>query len=385
MDAGLLKQTRAVSKAGWLWIEQIGKRMSLMFRGMVLILLSLVAVAAAPAMAQEPVTSEGVIPQPVLFGCPMHPDVQSKVAGKCPKCNMTLVPVDQIGGSSAEDGFYTCPMHPEIQSAQPGTCPKCKMKLIKAAPPESTDYVVKLETTPRLFKAGQPVQLRFSIFHPSTEKLVKEFGILHDMPFHLFVVSLDFEHFEHIHPKQQPDGSFVIDTVLPRAGVYKVFCDFFPLGGTPQVIQTNLITAGFTGDLLSSKARLVPDKTFTKSLENTRFELSFEPARMVAGKPAELKYHLVDLTKDAPVTDLKPYLGAWGHTLILSEDGSDYLHSHPASMIPEDVDRATLVGPSDVAFETFFPHPGHYRIWSQFQRGEKVITVSFTVYVPRLQ
>jgi hypothetical protein len=54
-------------------------------------------------------------------------------------------------------------------------------------------------------------------------------------------------------------------------------------------------------------------------------------------------------------------------------------------MIPEDIDRSGLVGAPDVVFETFFPHPGRYRIWSQFQRREKLITVSFTVYVPRLQ
>jgi hypothetical protein len=29
------------------------------------------------------------------------------------------------------------------------------------------------------------------------------------------------------------------------------------------------------------------------------------------------------------VTDLQPYLGAFGHALILSEDMRDYVHSHP--------------------------------------------------------
>ena len=62
-----------------------------------------------------------------------------------------------------------------------------------------------------------------------------DFNITHDMPFHLFVVSQDFEDFQHIHPVQQPDGSFTIETMLPRAGYYKIFCDFFPAGGTPQV------------------------------------------------------------------------------------------------------------------------------------------------------
>lgn len=337
---------------------------------------------ASLGYGQDPSSSQTPPPQPVVFGCVMHPEVQSKVAGKCPKCSMTLVALKQDG---ANEGFFTCPMHPEIQAAQPGICPKCKMKLVKAAPPESGEYIVRLDTTPRLFRAGEKVQLRFSILHPITEKQIKEFAILHDMPFHLFVISQDFEHFDHIHPTQTSDGSFVIETQLPRAGHYKVFCDFFPVGGTPQVIQLNLITAGFKGDLVSSQAKLTPDKVFVKTVDETRFELQFEPARVVAGKPAELRYHLVDTRTGEPVSDLRPYLGAWGHTLILSADGTDYLHSHPTEMIPDEVDRTKLTGRPDVAFETFFPHPGHYRIWSQFQRGERITTVSFTVYIPRLQ
>lgn len=349
-----------------------------------LLVLVLALFAAPQVSAQESGQTQTVPPQPVLYGCPMHPEVQSKAPGKCPKCNMTLLAV-KSSGDAGEEGFYTCTMHPDVQSAQPGLCPKCKMKLVKAAPPESSDYIVKLESTPKLIKPGENVSLRFSVFNPTTEKQVREFGILHDMPFHLFIVSLDFEHFDHIHPSQQPDGSFTIDTVLPRPGHYKVFCDFFPIGGTPQVIQANLITAGFKGDLVSSQARLVPDKTFVKTVEGTRFDLHFEPAQMVAGKPAELRYHLIDAATNKPVGDLKPYLGAWGHTLILSEDGSDYLHSHPTEMIPDDVDRSQLIGKPEVAFETFFPHPGHYRIWSQFRRGDQILTVSFTVFVPRLQ
>jgi len=46
---------------------------------------------------------------------------------------------------------------------------------------------------------------------------------------------------------------------------------------------------------------------------------------------------------------------------------------------------AKLESKPDVVFDTFFPHPGNYRIWSQFQRGATIITVPFTIYVPRLK
>lgn len=323
------------------------------------------------------------VPETVVYVCPMHPEVQAKLPGKCPKCQMKLVA--QAVSSSSSDDFYLCSMHPEITSTKPDKCPKCQMKLVKSAPPETSDYLVKIDSFPKAPRAGAAVKLRFSIFHPTTEKQVKDFNILHDMPFHLFVVSQDFEEFQHIHPTQQADGSFTIETILPRTGYYKIFCDFFPKGGMPQVTQHHLITAGFRGDLLSARARLIPDTQWRKTVEGTQFDLQFEPAQPFAGKPAELKYHLTDVRTGLPVQNLQPYLGAWGHTLILSEDATDYLHSHPTEMVPEDVDRSKLVGGADVTFETFFPHPGNYRIWSQFQRSGKLITVSFTVAVPRLR
>jgi hypothetical protein len=336
--------------------------------------LALAASAALPVFAQEP-------QEPVVYVCPMHPDVGSKLPGKCPKCNMKLV----ASKAGATENFYVCPMHPDVMANQEGTCPKCKMKLVKSAPPETSDFIVRVQTTPAAVRPGQKAKFRFTIFHPITEKQIKDFNLLHDMPFHLFVVSQDFEEFQHIHPDKQPDGSFTIETVLPRAGYYKIFCDFFPAGGTPQVTHHNLITAGYKGDLVSAQARLVQDRSFVKAVDGTRFELKFEPVEPFAGKPAELRYHLRDEKTGEPVNDLVPYLGAWGHTLILSEDATDYLHSHPTEMIPEEADRSALRGGPDVVFDTFFPRPGNYRIWSQFQRGTKLITVPFTIHVPRLK
>lgn len=330
-----------------------------------------------PVRAQDPL-------EPVIYVCPMHPDIQSKLPGKCQKCNMALVATRGTGSAKA-DSFYTCPMHPDVFQSGPGTCPKCNMKLVRAAPPEAGDFTVRIETVPRAPKAGEKVRFRFSIFNPVSGKQVRDFNIMHDMPFHLFVISQDFGYFRHIHPEKQSDGSFVIEEVLEKPGYYKIFCDFFPVGGMPQVTRHSLVTAGYDGDLMSSQARLEPDRELVRTLEGTRFELRLEPSRPFAGKPAELHYRLTDEKTGQPVTDLAPYLGAWGHTLILSEDATDYLHSHPTEMIAEDLDRSNLRGGPDVVFDTFFPRPGNYKIWSQFQRGARLITVSFAVNIPRLK
>lgn len=322
------------------------------------------------------------------YVCPMHTDVQSKQSGLCQKCGMKLVQRSVVPS-------YTCPMHPDVLVLAPGTCPKCRMTLIRTGAGESGEYAVRIETSPAPPLAGRQMRFRFTVYHPVTGRQVRKFNILHDKPFHLFVVSQDFESFEHLHPVLQPDGGLIIDTTLPKPGYYRIYCDFYPEGGIPQVSHLHLVTARFRGDLVSSLGSLTPDRSpdpvnwrLIRTVDGTRFELTFEPTPIYAGAEFTLRYRLTDELTGRPVTDLRPYLAAWGHTLILSEDGTEYLHSHPNEMLPEGLspdEQRRLEGRAEILFDTFFPRPGRYRIWSQFQRGDRLITVPFTIDVPRLQ
>jgi hypothetical protein len=266
---------------------------------------------------------------------------------------------------------YTCLMHADVITDDPGKCPKCAMTLVKTRRPEVADFDVSLRTSPTLIKAGQTFRLAFNIRHPKSGATVKDFHIVHEMPFHLFIVSQDLKYFAHMHPRQQGDGSFDIETSVPKPGAYFVYSDVFPVGGVPQVAFGNLLTAGYRDDLFSARPVIKPDKVLTRELKSTRFALSLEPREPVAGKKLTLTYQITDSKTGEPVRDLEPYLGAWGHTLILSEDARDYVHSHPTQSMRN----------SEVSFEAFVPRSGRYRLWSQFQRHGKVITVPFTIEV----
>ena len=60
---------------------------------------------------------------PVVYACPMHPEVLQEEPGKCPECGMKLLAVETT---------YKCPMHPEVVSSEGGHCPECGMKLLPA-------------------------------------------------------------------------------------------------------------------------------------------------------------------------------------------------------------------------------------------------------------
>ena len=84
-----------------------------------------------------------------------------------------------------------------------------------------------------------------------------------------------------------------------------------------------------------------------------------------------------------PVDDLKPYLAAAGHIVVLRGDGGDFAHEHsegessdgePVFALP-----GTRFGPElDAHFR--FHTAGVYQLWAQFRLGNgHVITVPFTV------
>ena len=287
---------------------------------------------------------------------------------------------------------WVCPMHSDYTADVDGKCPRCGMALVRTAPFDVRDYRLDFQTIPPVVRAGEKATMRFQIFLPGTGEPISKFEVVHERQYHLFVISQDMEFFEHIHPVQQPDGAWTIEATLPKPGYYEVLSDFLPGGGASQFIARPLVTAGYAGDLAGDQAHLVPDTVLTKTVDDITATVSFDPSPFAVALYGHLTFHLTDTASKRPITDLQTYLGAFGHTLIMSEDMASYVHAHPLDIlampdddggppqfvIPPGADLEKLRGGPEVTFEGLMPKPGRYRAWTQFRRNDKIYTFAFT-------
>jgi hypothetical protein len=257
---------------------------------------------------------------------------------------------------------WVCPMDADQRSKSPGKCPRCGMKL-EAGIPDLAEYRLRIRNSPRVLRPGRQTNFTFEVLHPDTGKRVDRFNLIHEKLFHLFFVSEDLSYFAHEHPEPGPGGVFRYSTTLPLAGPYRLLCDFYPEGGTPQLITKTLIAPGKQSPRVPLKADLGAQRG-----ENMQVQLVTEPPQPLARMKTLMFFRLT------PHEGLEPYLGAWGHMLAASEDLIDVVHQHPA--FPEAGEQ--------VQFNLLFPRPGIYRVWVQFQRQGKINTVAFNVPVKEL-
>ena len=263
----------------------------------------------------------------------------------------------------AQTSEFYCPMDRGVRSEKPGRCPRCGMVLL-AGIPDLAEYPVSVRLRPSAPRPGQRVQLSFAVSHPKTGGRVRDFQLVHEKLYHIFIGSQGLGFFRHDHPQIQRDGTFRFDAVFPEPGMYRILSDFYPQHGTQQLAVNTVIVPG--GRVTAGTA-LRPDLT-PKQATNLRVSLTMEPARPIAGKKTLLFFHL------DPADGLEQYLGAWGHMLAASEDLVDMIHSHPF----------VADGGPDVQFNMIFPRAAVHRVWVQFQRKAVVNTAHFDVPVSAL-
>jgi hypothetical protein len=246
------------------------------------------------------------------------------------------------------------------------------------------DYHAELTTVPAAVKANDNATLTISVKNAQGEA-VKDLQIVHEKPMHLLAVSKDLNEFYHLHPEPQPDGSLVVKHKFPNGGDYKLFADFTPAKAEQTVAAMDVKVAG-----KERKAdAMIIDTFFSKTTEGLSVVVE-NAAALVAGEESMLTYKLTDGKTNRPVTNLQKYLGEDAHFVIVSEDLKEFVHAHPMKAAPaasptpaakKSKDDIQVKPSTDIMAHVVFPKAGAYKIWAQFQRADKIITVPFIVSV----
>lgn len=233
-------------------------------------------------------------------------------------------------------------------------------------------------TKPSDVVPNENVKLSFDFTDTKSGKPALDFEIINDKLLHLVIVDESLNYYTHIHPVKHA-SKFSIDTSFPKNGRYHLYIDFLPKGSVEQN-QSFVLDVGNSVDFEEKNISEEDKKTnvfsnYTVSINNPELEAK----KMNLGEQS-ISFELKD-ENGKQVKTLKPYLGAFGHMVMINKKTYDYIHVHP-DLSPQS--QGENGGPKI----SFTPLPiygpiksGDYRIFTQFNPDNKLILTVFDVKV----
>lgn len=222
-------------------------------------------------------------------------------------------------------------------------------------------YTLELDST-ILASGRQPVGFR--VIGPDGQA-VNEFTPEHEKDLHFIAVRRDTTGFQHVHPVRDESGTWSVELDL-TPGAWRFFADFHPAG------HTETMTLGIDASVAGQyEPQPLPDTVRSAHLGEYTVNLDGE---LLPGQASELTLSIS--RNGRPVTDLEPYLAAYGHLVALRVGDLGYLHVHPEG---GPGDGTTASGP-EIVFMAAAPSPGAYRLYLDFQHEGVVRTAEFTVH-----
>ncbi|WP_373873475.1 hypothetical protein, partial [Actinoplanes octamycinicus] len=207
------------------------------------------------------------------------------------------------------------------------------------------------------FRAGTKQRLSFTVDAPGGAP-VTSYAIVHDKPLHLIVLRRDLTGFQHLHPAMAADGTWSLDLTLAEPGVYRMIADFTALVGGRQIATTLGADLTVAGDY-----RPVPLPAADRTVTTDGLTVSY------AGTPGTQAVQPLLMTVTGGAVE--PYLGAYGHLVVVRQGDLAYVHVHPEQQLVD----------GKVKFWITAPSPGDYRMFFDFQVAGRVHTAAWTLRV----
>jgi len=203
-------------------------------------------------------------------------------------------------------------------------------------------------STYRLTASYEPGLL--SLMIRDGKRVVLDYDVRHEKELHLIAVRQDFGDYRHLHPQFAGTGGWIVPKLSLSSGVWRLYADFKPTGGRPTVLHEDVRVGG----AVAAPAVEQPD------------QVKLGGDLTSGGRGSMLTFAVTRHGK--PVT-LQPYLGAFGHLVVLREDDLEYLHVHPSASAATE----------PVPFHVEVLAPGRYRLYLDYQVDGVVHTATFTL------
>jgi Cu+-exporting ATPase len=244
-------------------------------------------------------------------------------------------------------------------------------------PVDSHEAEVSVDVdVPRDVRPGQPTRVVITL-RDADGQPIDDLGRSHEVWMHLIVTRSDLGTFAHLHPEPTGErGRLAVTMTFPTAGEYLLNTEFRRQGQMADVHDRQAIT------VLGEAPSPLPLRTSPRSVvvDGVRVELD---GGLLADSTSDLSFRLTDAASGRPLDDLRPYLAAAGHVVIMRADGSTFAHEHAdvedASGRPVFALPGQRFGP-ELEVHATVGSAGTYRLWAQFRLDDgRVVTAPFTV------
>jgi hypothetical protein len=279
---------------------------------------------------------------------------------------------------------------------------------VTAAPNGASSLQVATQGT---VAAGKPVTLTLSLKDSAGAPLTTDkIAVSHTMKVHVMIVDGGLEDYTHTHaePGSNP-GEWTVSFTPKFARSYKVWTDFklasevsdgqmdhakmdhdmgakdghshdHDMASMPGMAGMGPMAPAPSADLIvgtQPAPAIAPIQSLSGSADGLNFSISLGgPVRVGDNVIATLA--IMDPASGQPFLGLEPIMGAYGHLVGFSGDGSTMVHAHPSGEEPKD--DSARGGPT-LAFDLSPTVAGPARLFLQVKKGGKVITVPFTLVV----
>src|SRR3989344_1405796 len=223
----------------------------------------------------------------------------------------------------------------------------------------------------------------------------EDLEIEQERPMHVIGVRSDMEEFFHIHPLPDPTapGHLIVPHTFAAPGMYKLWTEVKKGGVVHTIGQPEFLVNG-------AGAQSAKNVSFSRNVVVGEYQVALEldePVRK--GREAEFVFDIHTLT--GVEVEVEDYLGEAMHLVVIKDDGTEFVHTHPEvgdmhgvfRAIPrafahgEAEEAAGADEDRDIQFHATFPQAGLYRAFAQFRPAgtdlapEEAITAAFWIRV----